>query len=1015
MKASLTFQDIIFRLSEFWAKQGCLLSFPYDLEKGAGTSNPETFLRALGPEPFSCAYVEPCRRPKDGRYGLNPNRLQHYFQFQVLLKPSPDAIVDLYLQSLEILGLDTKAHDIRFVHDDWENPTLGASGLGWEVWIDGMEMTQFTYFQSVAGQPLSPISGEITYGIERITMCLQGVSSIFDIRWNDHLTYGDLYKLSEERWSKYNFELQDEHMWMRHFTDFTQEASRLLDLKEPIPAYDFVLKAAHAFNMLDAKGVISVSERASYMASIRELAKKIGERYVEMRHCLGFPLCKTARPIELLAPEQKPIVTEPHPKTDTACFVLEIGIEELPASFVPIGILQLEAKAKALLAKEKLTSSSVQVFGTPRRLALKICNLQTNTPEVSEEKKGPSIDKIWNADGSLTPLGTGFFTSQGHSIPPSLESIRKKQCSGIDIRFIKDSEYLFVTVKNSAKDTGSILKKALPSIITSLEFPKSMRWGTHDLSFARPIRWITALLDTQPLTFSVGPITSGTTSFGHRLLAKKAFTLTDAKVYEQELEKRHVLVDQARRKVLIEQELRSIEKELSCTCLHFNKVLSEILYLVEYPHVQAVSFDPTLLDAPKEVIVSEMVEHQKYFPLQSKDTGKLLPFFVVTANIPHNDNVKNGNQKVLSARLNDGRFLWQEDCKIGLHALSEKLSTITYQKSLGTVEQKSSRINTLATKIGTLLGADQKSVDIASHLCKADLASHVVGEFPELQGIVGGLLAENDNLGNTIACAIKDHWLPIQEGGPLPSTLEALSISLADKIDTLIAFFSIGLTPSSSHDPYALRRQALGIVRMLIEKKLSIDLPSILLIAEKSLSLALGTPMVPSAQDVLHFINQRAKVYCTERYPKELVEAVFAHTVNNIYEAEVKLAALVALHSTFEGSEFVEVLKRTLGQTQGHAQTPPNQTLCVDPSERTLYAAIQKAQATAELACKNLAWAAFIEQLIALKTPLNDFFNKVHVLDENREVRANRIGLLWSIVDLVSLIASPKMLICMKR
>jgi len=288
----VTFQDLILSLQNFWAQQGCIIQQPYDLEKGAGTFNPATFLRALGPEPWNVAYVEPSRRPTDGRYGENPNRLQHYYQFQVILKPAPLNIQELYLESLKSFGIDPAKHDIRFVEDDWESPTLGAWGLGWEVWLDGMEITQFTYFQQCGGIDLKPIPGEITYGIERIAMYIQGVDNVYDLEWIDGIKYGDVHHQNEVEFSHYNFEEADVDMLFKLFTMYEQECTRLAEKDLVLPAYDFVLKSSHAFNLLDARGAISVTERASYIGRVRNMARLCAEGYLKQREKLGFPLLK---------------------------------------------------------------------------------------------------------------------------------------------------------------------------------------------------------------------------------------------------------------------------------------------------------------------------------------------------------------------------------------------------------------------------------------------------------------------------------------------------------------------------------------------------------------------------------------------------------------------------------------------------------------------------------------------------------------------------------------------------
>ncbi|QOR34305.1 glycine--tRNA ligase subunit alpha [Clostridium sp. 'deep sea'] len=288
----MNFQELVLTLNKFWGEQGCIIHQPYDIEKGAGTMNPTTFLRALGPEPYKAAYIEPCRRPTDGRYGENPNRVQHYYQYQVILKPSPDNIQEIYLDSLKAIGIDPTKHDIRFVEDNWESPTLGAWGLGWEVWLDGMEITQFTYFQQCGGLDCTPVSGEITYGLERLCTYIQNVDSILDLEWVNGLTYGDIYKQNEVEFSHYNFTYANTDILFKMFDLHEQEAINLVGHQLVLPAYDQALKCSHTFNLLDARGAISVTERTAYIGRIRNLARSCAEQYFESRRNLGFPLIK---------------------------------------------------------------------------------------------------------------------------------------------------------------------------------------------------------------------------------------------------------------------------------------------------------------------------------------------------------------------------------------------------------------------------------------------------------------------------------------------------------------------------------------------------------------------------------------------------------------------------------------------------------------------------------------------------------------------------------------------------
>lgn len=1005
----LYFQDIVATLSAFWAKHGCIVTTPYDVEKGAGTSNPDTLLRALGPEPFSAAYIEPCRRPKDGRYGSNPNRLQHYFQYQVILKPSPDNIVDLYLESLQAIGLDLSQHDIRFVHDDWENPTLGAWGLGWEVWLDGMEATQFTYFQAAAGIPLSPITGEITYGIERLTMALQGVNSIFDIKWNENLTYGDLFFQNEVQWSQYNFESQNEEMWMRHFEDFQHEARRLVDLGLCIPAYDFVIKASHAFNMLDAKGVISVSERASYIGQIRDIAKLVAEKYVAFREKLGFPLLKKQEK-ELSLPQE---YTIPNPKAPQERFVLEIGVEELPAAFLPNAISSISSAMKKLLDKEGLQYSSLRAYGTPRRLAVVVENLATERKAAHIEKRGPQVDCMWQNGTTLTDAGKGFL--RGFNLPTcTLDDVQKGKVSGLEIRQIKGFSYVFANITTPPLSTAQILHNSLPSLICSLEFPKSMRWGSHCLTFARPIRWITALFGVDVIPFQIEHLSSGRILKGHRQLHPEDICLASAADYEKTLEKAFVMVDQNRRKAHILSELEAIEKQHSQTAVQKEKVLNQVVHLTEWPHVAVASFNKKLLDAPKEVLISEMVEHQKYLPLVDAK-GQLCNQLVLVANNTPNDLVIQGNLKVLSARLSDGSFLWKEDVKVPLHQFREKLKHIVYQKDLGSVYQKTERLEALVRSFHRFVPSSDVTLTLqAAQLSKADLASQVVGEFPELQGIIGSTLAQEQAHDPRIAAAIREHWLPKQEEGELPSSAEGTLLALADKFDTLTGFFAVGLKPSSSSDPYALRRQAIGIVRIILSQKIHLPIketfsktltvfPSSLLHEERSEVVA----------ELCSFVVARARaLFIDLGLRKESIDAVFASQNDDLYDALLRLEALRDLqHSAPAFAAFLEVLKRCLGQVDFSYVPLIHREKLSALSEKHLLEELEHAEKLCAEYAHCYEWKKFLSTLLTLREPIDALFTEVKVLADDPEVCQNRLSLLRRIIGLCCAFADTKKLV----
>ncbi len=991
----ITFQQLIQRLTHFWEQKGCVIHQGHDLETGAGTFNPATFLRCLGPEPYKTAYVEPSRRPSDGRYGENPNRVQLFHQYQVILKPSPSDVQQLYLESLEAVGLNLKQHDIRFVHDDWESPTLGAWGLGWEVWCDGMEISQFTYFQAIGSLPLNPIPAEITYGLERLAMYIQGVDSIFDIQWNDTLTFKDISQRSEVEWSAYNFSEASTEMWKRHFEDFENEAKALIEKHFPLPAYDFVVKASHAFNLLDARGVISVTERTGYIGRIRELARLIAMEYVASREKLGFPLISKKE--EKAVPLHKnPSYKEfdPAKKED---FLLEIGSEQLPATFIPIGCRNLEKAMRTLLATFELKFKEVHVYATPRRLAILITDLAEGSSAKTLEKKGPPVSTTFSPEGTLTAQGEGFLKSIGLKTG-TLEEIRNKKMKGLETRLIKDVEYLFANLEIPGQSTAQIFSEELPKLILGLDFPKKMRWGTLEISYPRPLHWIVALYGKQVLSFQVGDVVSGNHSYGHAQLDPQKIPLSAPHDYLSALKKHKVLADTEERKASIYAQLTELEKEMQGTAIEKERVLKEVLYLAEWPQLTYASFDQEFLKAPKEVLISEMIEHQRYFPVQDKE-GSLKNLFVITADNTPNDLIRKGNQKVISARLSDGVFLYEQDLKNPLSSFNEKLKVMTFQKSLGSMWDKVLRISSHARVINTSLQlADEKKVERASLLCKADLASLLVKEFPELQGTVGKYYALLQHEDKEVATAIEEHWFPKAEEAPLPETGVGTILSIADKIDNLLGYYSVGLKPSSSSDPYSLRRQTLGIIKMLLARELNTDLKVLLEACSHTFPSLKGDPTFRAVliEEILLFITNRAKtIFEDQGFGKDEIEASLLTLCVDPYTQLCKLKALKEFRTSGEEfSKLYEVYKRAKGQLDTSSQATFAPHLATEPAEKALISELDALAAPYAKALKASDYLTAFKLLAKLQPYIATLFDQVKIVDDNLNIRANRIALL---------------------
>ena len=985
----ICFQEMVARLSQFWASQGCVVCQGHDIETGAGTFNPATFLRSLGPEPFNAVYVEPTRRPQDGRYGQNPNRIFLFHQLQVIMKPSPPNIQELYLNSLENLGLDLKEHDIRFVHDDWEAPTQGAWGLGWEVWIDGMEATQFTYFQAVGGLSLRPITVELAYGLERLAMYIQNVDNIFDIKWSEDLTLGDLSMQNEKQWSAYNFEHANTKMWKKHFEDYEKESKDLVTEKLPIPAYDFAIKASHAFNMLDARGVISPTERTGYIARVRDLSSQIADSYLETRQKLGFPLQKE---------KQVPIVPE-LAKDEKAeknldkkvNFVLEIGSEELPPHYITSGCKSLQKAIENLLSEHELEHGQIKVTGSPRRLIVYVEQLARATSDKAVEKRGPALNSAFGSDGEPTLQGRGFLKSI------DLESCVASDVKGgkipeLEIRHIKGHDYLFAHVKIKGLSTNEILAKHLPKLIAKLHFPKKMRWGMNDIEYPRPIHWIVCLLGKKIVPFAYGPIASGRESRGHSQLDREIFTVKDAGDYFDLLKKHHVIADHEERKNVIAEQLSNIEKDVGGTVLLKERLIAEVSQLSEWPQLASAAFDERYLRAPRDVLISEMAQHQRYFPLVDA-AGTLLNHFVITADNNPTDTVIRGNQKVLSARLSDGLFLYDQDQKSSLEAMNEKLKNIVFQKDLGSMHDKVVRLERHAALIAnTFQTVEPEKAKRAAHLCKADLASLLVDEFPDLQGTIGKEYALRQKEDPEIANAIEQHWMPRHEGAAMPSSPLGCILSLADKIDNLLGYFSVGLKPTSSSDPYACRRTAIGLIKILIENQTYVNLESLL----KEASHHFDNVSPETVKDVLDYITMRAKGVFEERgFKKDEIEASLRGLCTDPFDQYHRTLALHTFRKSEHFGHLFEVYKRAKGQLENHLSGAVSEQLLSLPAEKALHTHVQTIQSDYQSALKAKNYAAVFDLLASLRPLLSELFNTVKILDDDAAIQKKPFRFTW--------------------
>ena len=1008
-----TFQDMILRLQRFWTEYGCVLGQPFDVEKGAGTYNPHTFLRALGPENWNVAYVEPSRRPTDGRYGDNPNRLYRHHQFQVILKPSPPDTQGLYLQSMAALGIHPEEHDIRFVEDNWESPTLGAWGLGWEVWVDGMELTQFTYFQQCGGLECNPVPAELTYGLERIAMYLQGVDNVYDLVYAPGVSYGEVFHQDEVEYSTFTFEHLDVAAYSAAYEANEKETQRLAEADLVIPAYDHLLKAAHAFNALDARGAISVTERQGYILRIRDLAMMCAERYLALRERLEFPLQRPAPEVAGRPDVATPKLTK---KLTRRELFVEIGMEELPAAEVLPAVEALRDKIVAGLEELRLNPSPAQIYCTPRRLvvALEVDDRQSDrTVEVA----GPPVKAAFR-DGQPTKAAIGFAKGQGVEVD---DLIKKDTPKG---------EYLYAVKAEVGQAAFALLPDVIEGAIGAVPFKRSMRWSHGRGPFSRPIQWMVALFGGKVIPVAYAGVVAGAESRGHRFMAPAPFKVKDRAGYLAALAERHVVVDHAERRQLVLEGARKAAEKAGGTLREDADLIDEITMLVEQPIPLPNTFDPRFLEIPDEVLISEMQHHQRYLPVVDKD-GKLMSSFVVVANTEVEDPAVSldGYRRVLTARFEDGAFFFKEDQKQPLFDRVDRLRTVRFHRALGSIYEKVERLTDLAFGLAGTLGGqlkadgapsnqdfaapsdqlalasatrpeapeDRFAYDLAraGYLVKADLTTQMVFEFPELQGVMGRHYALRQGEPERVADAIAEHYRPAGTDDALPTGDLGALVGIADRMDTIVGIFSVGKGPTGNADPFGIRRATLGIVSVLRDRDWHLSLAQLIADAHAMLGGKAKKELTTVTDEVTAFFRGRLRGLITgDGVPTDVAEAVLSAGYDDVVDAMARATALASLRSRPEFETIGTVFKRVGSILKGQTPGEVDRKAFSEPAEEALHKAVTQVGQQVQDAVEARDFARAFGVLGDLRPVVDAFFDDVMVMAEDEAVRANRVALV---------------------
>jgi glycyl-tRNA synthetase len=994
----LTMQDALLALNRYWAERGCLLAQPFNTEVGAGTMNPATVLRVLGPEPWRVAYPEPSVRPDDARYGENPNRLQTHTQFQVVLKPDPGDPQEQYLGSLEALGIDLAAHDVRFVEDNWASPALGAWGLGWEVWLDGLEITQFTYFQQSGGQALDPVSVEITYGIERIMMALQRVSHFKDIAYAPGISYGEAFGQAEYEMSRYYLDDADVGTTRQLFEAYAAEARRMIDAGLPVPAHYQVLKCSHAFNILDARGAVSTTERATAFGRMRVLARDTARLWAERRAELGHPLGVAQPPPAAPAPTAFAQVGA----AQTA--LLEIGTEELPAAEVTRAAPALRAALAAQLDATRLERGRIQTFATPRRIVALIDAVAPREPAAQATVRGPRVSVAFDADGAPTRAALGFARAQGVD---DVADLGRVSADGVD--------YVAAVRTDPGRGAVEVLSEVFARVVAELRADVNMRWNDPALSYVRPIRWLLALLGDTSVPVAVSALASGRTTRVRRTAEEPVVEVGRADGYPGLLAAHGVIIDPAaRREQIVAGALRlaagaggTIDADGE------SALLDEVTNLVEQPEPVLGGFEQRYLELPAAILTTVMRKHQRYLPVRDP-AGNLLPHFVAVANGPCDHAVvRAGNEAVLRARYEDAAFFWRADLQTAPDTLRQRLSQLAFERRLGSMADRATRIGGIARALAAADGTPEpplvalsddgrRTLERAAQLAKFDLASQMVIELTSLAGVMAGEYAARSGEPAPVAQALSDLELPRSAGGALPATLPGAILALADRLDLLAGLFAVGANPTGSSDPFGLRRAALGATAILRAW------PALTPVTLTAGLAAAAAQLRGQGVDVPEAALAEAREFIVRRLEQQLLDAGADHRhvaavlplADAPAVADQTLAELAKLAERPEFADLAQALQRVRRIVPPGTAPDYRPERLTEPAEVGLHRALGSVRAA--LGPGRPSLAEFAERAAPLAGPVNAFFDDILVMADDPGLRESRLGLLASIRDLAA-------------
>lgn len=1039
------FQSFVLSLIEYWGRYGCLWTQPYDAAMGAGTFHPHTFLKGLGPEPWRSVYVQPCRRPVDGRYGESPYRFQHYYQLQVFLKPAPADIVDVFLQSLEHIGIRLHENDISLLEDDWKGPTLGAWGLGWEVRANGQEVTQFTYFQQLGGLDLDVISGEITYGLERLYMYATGLKSALDIPYNEHFSYGDIFKQNEVEFSHFNFKNADVDSLFSTFAQCESMVRELCSKNLVLPAYDSVLQASHAFNLLDARGSISVSERQRYIGRVRDCARLCANTYRAEREKLGFPMMTrlssdprvpfVSRPVKQQSLESSgPAAAMQSRSSGTTCdFCVELGVEEIPPAFQTAAQSHLSAEFDRWIGAMRerfasvpsmlsaLTNIQPQILTGARRLALLCQNLPVQEPDVAREFWGPAQRIAQTPDGGFSGAALGFARKLG----VSPESLTWKSRA--------DGTFLYTEKMEAGRNLPECLAIEFIQWCQSVDCGLKMKWIVEEspTPFVRPVRWVFAMADDVVIPVSAFGLNSSNATYGQRILHPKPIHLDHAKNYLEKVRALDVEPERAVRIKLIQERAAQLAGSVGGRIPDgLEGLIDKVAGLSECPQVFLGTIPEKYMRLPERLITSVLREHMNYLSVVQPDSNTAMPYYVGVAGYPcaNMSGMVEATGVVVSGRLDDGAFYFDGDLQTPLHELYEKLGSQLFQQGMGTLRDKSNRLASLCQQMSEVAFAGDKELSSAAQVaglyCKADLKSGCVQEFPdEMQGLMGGILVREQQLfpgsTETVAAAVSEHYEPATAFAPLPASPLGRVLSLSDKLDSLVVLIGHGTDVKGNKDPFGLRRLSLAILRLLGSDG---GVPALSLSLVECIQRTVencrrhGMTLNDDVEDkVFGFIAARLRAAWRTQFDAGAVEAVTARLAQQTVAMSLAWVQATSAALQRAGNDAAPLALaivpykrcRTLTDHMASlAQTPEvNSALLQESEEKALFQELVNSEAICRELLQRNDCQRYLGVLADLRNSMARFFDSVLVNAPDEALKQNRLAILLRVRQLYDTVA----------